>query len=126
MHLLLAQPGQVTDGVEAVDLAQTPGDIVVLSAADTELAALAAARATLAEPQELRLASLLHLGHPMSVDMYLDQTATRSRLVIARVLGGEGYWAYGLEQFAARLGAAGIPFAALPGDDKPDAALARV
>ena len=44
MHLLAATPGVVSDGSEAVDLGQTPGDIVVLSAADTELAALAAAQ----------------------------------------------------------------------------------
>ena len=41
MHLLAAQPGAVSDGSEAVDLGQSPGDIVVLSAADTELACLA-------------------------------------------------------------------------------------
>ncbi|MCL4152700.1 UNVERIFIED_CONTAM: hypothetical protein GTU68_020158, partial [Idotea baltica] len=61
----------------------------------------------------------------MSVDLYLEQTATKSRLVIARVLGGEGYWPYGIEQFAARLREAGVQFAALPGDDKPDDALRR-
>ena len=44
MHLLAAKPGTISDGGEAVDLGQTPGDIVVLSAADTELACLAAAR----------------------------------------------------------------------------------
>ncbi|MEO1490848.1 MAG: cobaltochelatase subunit CobN [Pseudomonadota bacterium] len=125
MHLLLAQPGAVMDGSEAVDLEQTPGDIVIISAADTELAALAEARATRTDPLDLRLASLMHLTHPMSVDLYLDQTATKAKLVIVRVLGGEGYWTYGLEQFAARLGAAGIGFAALPGDDKPDEALLR-
>jgi hypothetical protein len=47
MHLLAAQPGTVADGSAAVDLGQSPGDIVVLSAADTELACLAAARARL-------------------------------------------------------------------------------
>ncbi|MEM7509035.1 MAG: cobaltochelatase subunit CobN [Pseudomonadota bacterium] len=126
MHLLLAQPGEVTDGSEAVDLAQTPGDLIVITAADTELAALSAARGEMSDPPDLRLASLMHLAHPLSVDKYLDDTATKARLVIARVLGGEGYWPYGIEQFAARLGEAGIAFAALPGDDKPDAALARV
>jgi cobaltochelatase CobN len=35
MHLLAAQPGTISDGTEAVDLGQTAGDIVVLSAADT-------------------------------------------------------------------------------------------
>ncbi|MGR3717636.1 MAG: cobaltochelatase subunit CobN [Thermohalobaculum sp.] len=127
MHLLLAQPGEVTDGSEAVDLGQTPAELIVISAADTELAALAEARAALGpEAPELRLASLMHLTHPMSVDLYLENTATKARLVVARVLGGEGYWPYGLEQFAARLGEAGVAFAALPGDDKPDQALWRI
>jgi len=126
MHLLLAQPGEISDGSEAVDLGQTPADVIVITAADTELAALSEARGTLGEEApSLRLASLLHLAHPMSVDLYLDQTATRAKLVIARVLGGEGYWSYGLEQFAARLAQAGVAFAALPGDDKPDEALRR-
>ncbi|MEM8825123.1 MAG: cobaltochelatase subunit CobN, partial [Pseudomonadota bacterium] len=81
------------------------------------------ARAEMPDPPTLRLASLLHLRHPMSVDLHLDACATKSRLVVARILGGRGYWTYGLEQYAARLHEAGVPFAALPGDDKPDAEL---
>ncbi|MCL5775625.1 cobaltochelatase subunit CobN [Limibaculum sp. FT325] len=126
MHLLLAQPGQA-DPSEAVDLGQSPAEVIVISAADTELAALAEARAELGpDAPGLRLASLLHLAHPMSVDLYLDRTATRARLVIARVLGGESYWTYGIEQFTARLAEAGVAFAALPGDDKPDPGLSRI
>lgn len=120
MHLLAAIPGAISDGKEPVDLGQTPADVVVISAADTELAALSEARATMASPPTLRLASLLHLQHPMSVDLHLDTCATKSKLVIARVLGGAGYWRYGLTQYAARLCAAGVTFVALPGDDKPD------
>lgn len=40
MHLLAAQPGMVTDGSEAVDLGQQPGDVVILSAADLSWPAL--------------------------------------------------------------------------------------
>ena len=123
MHLLAATPGNIDDGKEPVDLGQTPADVVVISAADTELATLSGARGEMDAPPSLRLASLMNLQHPMSVDLHLDQCATRSRLVIARVLGGAGYWKYGLEQYAARLHEAGLPFAALPGDDKPDAEL---
>ena len=47
MHLLAAEPGAINDGSHAVDLGQTPGDIIVLSAADTELSAIAQARAKL-------------------------------------------------------------------------------
>lgn len=122
MHLLAATPGNIDDK-EPVDLGQTPADVVVISAADTELAALSEARAEMAEAPSLRLASMMNLMHPMSVDLHLDDCATKSRIVIARVLGGAGYWKYGLEQYAARLHEAGIPFAALPGDDKPDAEL---
>lgn len=120
MHLLAAIPGSLDDGQEPVDLGQTPADLVVLSAADTELAALSAARSEMADPPELRLANLMHLRHPMSVDLHVQSCAVGSRMVVARVLGGTGYWRYGLEQYAAHLHAAGVPFAALPGDDKPD------
>src|SRR5262249_36970827 len=72
MHLLAAQPGTIVDGSAAVDLGQTPGDIVVLTAADSELASLAAARSRLgADFPRVRLANLLHLGHNMSVDLYV-------------------------------------------------------
>ena len=127
MHLLAAQPGSIDDGSEPVDLGQTPADLVFISAADTELAALSEARAELGKAAPgLRLASLNHLRHPMSVDLHLENCATRSRLVIARVLGGAGYWKYGLEQYAIELARAGVPFAALPGDDKPDEELFRL
>jgi cobaltochelatase CobN len=126
MHLLAATPGQIDDGKEAVDLAQTPADVVFISAADTELAALSAARAEMEGAPSLRLANLTHLNHPMSVDLHIDDCAKRSRMVIARVLGGTGYWRYGVEQYAAHLAEAGVPLALLPGDDKPDAELAAL
>ncbi len=126
MHLLAATPGQIDDGREPVDLGQTPADVVFISAADTELAALSAARAEMDNPPSLRLASLTHLAHPMSVDLHIEHCARHARLVIARVLGGTGYWRYGVEQYAAHLHAAGVPLALLPGDDKPDPELRRL
>jgi len=72
MHLLAAKPGQIADGSEAIDLGQTPGEIVVLSAADSELACLSRAYARLPEPKpSLRLANLLQLSHHLSVDAYV-------------------------------------------------------
>lgn len=126
MHLLAATPGSLDEGTEPVDLGQSPADLVVLSAADTELAALSEARGSWPDGPSLRLANLTHLRHPMSVDLHLDTCATGAGMVIARVLGGTGYWRYGLEQYAARLHEAGVPFAALPGDDKPDEELWRL
>ena len=126
MHLLAATPGSIDDGTEPVDLGQTPSDVVFISAADTELAALSEARAEMPNPVGLRLANMTHLQHPMSVDMHLDNCATQARLVIARVLGGTGYWRYGAEQYAARCYEAGVALALLPGDDKPDEELRQL
>ena len=127
MHLLAAQPGAIDNGADPVDLGQTSAEVVFISAADTELAALSEARAAIeADAPSLRLASLNHLQHPMSVDLHIENCAAKSGLVIARVLGGAGYWKYGLEQYAIELAQAGVPFAALPGDDKPDDELFRL
>ena len=127
MHLLAAQPGAIDNGADPVDLGQTPAEVVFISAADTELAALSEARAAIeADAPSLRLASLNHLQHPMSVDLHIENCAAKSGLVIARVLGGAGYWKYGLEQYAIELAQTGVPFAALPGDDKPDDELFRL
>ena len=119
MHLLAATPGAVEEG-EAVDLGQTPGDIAILSAADTELALLAEAqRKRLAEDGQaptLRLANVMALGHNLSVDLHVERVLSRARLVVVRLLGGRGYWPYGVE----RLGALEAPVALLPGDDRAD------
>ena len=125
MHLLKAQPGVVADGSEAVDLGQTPGDIVVLSAADTELASLAAARATLGETfPSVRLANLMQLSHNASVDLYCEAVIAEARLVVVRLLGGKSYWPYGVEQIVETCAATGATLVLLPGDDQPDPELA--
>ena len=125
MHLLAAQPGGVSDGSEAVDLGQTPGDIVIISAADTELTLLAQARAR--RPADgfpsVRLANLMHLAHNMSVDLYVEDIIANAKLVVLRVLGGRSYWSYGCDEIAAVCVRECIPLAFLPGDDQPDAEL---
>jgi len=127
MHLLAAQPGDIDDGAAAVDLEQSPGDIVVLSAADSEIAGLAAAhRHRGPDAPTLRLANLMRLGHNMSVDLYVDCVIAGARLVIVRLLGGRGYWPYGVEQIAAICRSRKIALAFVPGDDQPDAELAAL
>src|SRR5690606_39276568 len=71
MHLLQGQPRGLTGEAEPVDLGQSPADIVILSAADTEIAGLAAARRALGPSfPSLRLANWMALSHPYSVDLY--------------------------------------------------------
>ncbi len=122
MHLLLAQQGTISDGDEAIDLGQSPGDILFLSAADTELAAVAAAHGG-AAGYSLRLASLMSLKHPMSVDTYVERTARHAKLIIVRALGGASYFHYALEALHAAAARSGALIAVLPGDSKPDAGL---
>src|SRR5437660_3698145 len=128
MHLLATEPGIIADGSAAIDLAQTPGDIIVLASADTEIALLAVVqarrRATDPTAPSLRLAPVMRLGHNFSVDLYMELVA-QARLVVARLLGGSAYWPYGVERLVETCRQHGIPLALLPGDDKPDAELAR-
>ncbi|WP_049731868.1 cobaltochelatase subunit CobN [Rhizobium ecuadorense] len=124
MHLLLAQQGTISDGEEAIDLGQTPGDILFLSAADSELAAVATAHQARGGPHSLRLASLMSLKHPMSVDTYVERTARHARLIVVRALGGASYFRYALEALHACAARNGTLIAVLPGDSRPDAGLA--
>ncbi|MEQ8602893.1 MAG: cobaltochelatase subunit CobN [Marivibrio sp.] len=124
MHLLAATPGATDDGSEAVDLGQSPGDILVLTAADTEIATLAAAqrrrRAEQSDAPSLRCANLMRLGHNLSVDLWVENTLPGAKLVVGRLLGGRGYWPYGVDEITAACRAQGIAVVWLPGDDQPD------
>ncbi|MBI5128002.1 MAG: cobaltochelatase subunit CobN [Rhodopseudomonas palustris] len=117
MHLKLDASASIDDGDVARDLQQEPAEIVVLSAADTDLAAFAAARATLPDDfPSLRLTNLLALGHPASVDLYVERTLPRARIVILRMLGGEAYWPHGVESLRRDAFARGALFACIPGE----------
>jgi cobaltochelatase CobN len=127
MHLLVTHSGTIDDGAEPRDLGQTPGDIVVLSSADTELSLLARAHGALtaASPQpSLRLVNLMQLKHNFSVDLYAEKTLTGARLVVLRLLGGRSYWPYGLERLTDMAAARSFELIVMPGDDKPDPMLA--
>ncbi len=126
MHLLLSQKGSINETDEAVDLGQDPADLVFISAADTELSSLSAAKSELGdEAPQLRVANLMQLSHPMSVDVYAQNTVSKSRLVVVRVLGGESYWQYGLEKLLETAQQNSVELVVLPGDDKSDPGLAR-
>jgi cobaltochelatase CobN len=127
MHLLATSIATLDEADAAVDLAQSPADVVVLSFADSDLSALAAAWQRDAEMLPgLRLASLKKLKHPMSVDLYVEKVVAQARMVIVRCLGGFDYWRYGLECIAGVARQNRILFAALPGDDRPDPRLAEI
>src|SRR5277367_4987409 len=125
MHLLTTSSIGLDEIVEAVDLGQPPGDIAILSFADSDLSALAAAwqaeRDTL---PSVRLAHLRDLRHPMSVDMWIDRVGAHARVIVVRLLGGLDWWKYGIERLSVLARERGIALAVLPGEDRDDSRLA--
>jgi len=124
MHMLRVETRSIDGTAEAVDLDQTPADIVALSFTDTDLSVLAAAwevgRDTL---PSLRLANLSALRHPFSVDLYLEKVIAKARFVLVRLLGGKDYWRYGVDELAMLARERGIHLAIVPGDHREDARL---
>ena len=125
MHLLTTSATGLDEIVEAVDLGQPPGDIAVLSFADSDLAGLAAAwQAERENLPRVRLAHLRDLRHPMSVDLWIDRVGAHAKVILIRLLGGLDWWEYGVERLAALARERGIALAVLPGEDRDDARLA--
>src|SRR5437588_9941322 len=126
MHLLTTTAATLDDMVEPVDLGQPPGDVVVLSFADSDLAGLAAAWALERDAlPSVRLAHLRDLRHPMSVDLWLERVAAHAKVIVVRLLGGLDWWRYGVERLSALPLARGIVLALLPGEDRDDPRLAQ-
>jgi len=124
MHLLQTSSTTLDDIVEPVDLGQTPGDIVVVSFVDSDLAGLAAACAAETETlPSLRLAHLRDLRHPMSIDLWIDSVARHAHVIVVRLLGGLDWWRYGVESLSAMAHENNIALAVLPGEDRDDARL---
>jgi cobaltochelatase CobN len=125
MHLLTTSSTGLDEIVEAVDLGQPPGDIAILSFADTDLSALAAAwQAEREMLPSVRLAHLRDLRHPMSVDLWIDRVAVHAKVILVRLLGGLDWWKYGIERLSALARECGIVLAVLPGEDRDDPRLA--
>ncbi|QTW19980.1 cobaltochelatase subunit CobN [Comamonas kerstersii] len=144
MHLLAVQPGGFVDDEAFVSsLGQSPAQLVILSAADTTLALLAEAyeqlqaqsQAPLSAKQgseqvtqsphgsplpTVRLANLMHLRQPASVDLYVDEVLQHARVVIIDHLGGESYWPYGTERIREVCRRQGITLVMFSGDTTED------
>jgi cobaltochelatase CobN len=121
MHLLTTSSTGLDEIVEAVDLAQPPGEIAILSFADSDLAALVAAwEAERAALPSLRLAHLRDLRHPMSVDLWIDRVGAHAKVILVRLLGGLDWWRYGVDRLAALARERGSALAVLPGEDRDD------
>jgi cobaltochelatase CobN len=127
VHVLATRPGGYAAGDGVVDLRQTPADVVILSAADTDLLLIASALEALApDHPSLRLASLLQLRSNASVDLYFDAVLQHARVVIVALMGGRGYWPYGVDRLVERAADGALELVLVPGDDTVDPELSRL
>src|ERR1700730_183754 len=125
MHLLATSSTTLDETVAPVDLGQPPGDVVVLSFADSDLSGLAAAWAMERDAlPSVRLAHLRDLRHPLSVDLWIDRVGVHAKVILVRLLGGLDWWRYGIERLAALARERAIVLAVLPGEDRDDPRLA--
>ncbi|WP_158964092.1 cobaltochelatase subunit CobN [Chachezhania sediminis] len=131
MHVVFRESHGLEETETPTDLAQDPADLVVLSFSDSDLGAFAAGWHRAKEtgrvpPPSLRLANLSALKHPLSVDVYVEQTLSGAKGILIRLIGGAPYWAYGLQSVAALARAQGIALAVLPADGREDPRLDEV
>ncbi len=100
MHRLVSIPG--VDSSENISLVEQPeAPILLLSSAASDIATLSK---TLGQKKFsnwknlIRALCLSAIDHPAQIDHYLSTTASSSKIILIRLLGGRGHWSYGLEQ----------------------------
>jgi cobaltochelatase CobN len=122
MHRLAAIPGGWTPDAEGVIfIEQSPAPLVIITAADTDIQVMATALTQLpSEFPALRMVNLLQLQQNLSIDTYAETVLSQARGIVLRLLGGRGYWSYGLEVVKQTVEQTGASLFVMPGDDRPD------
>lgn len=124
MHVIFRENHGLEETEAPTDLAQSPADLVFLSFSDSDLGAFVQAWHNGGGPEgrlpSLRLANLVALRHPLSVDTYVEQTLSGAKGILIRLIGGVPYWSYGLQQVLQLAEEKGIALAVLAADGRPD------
>jgi len=124
MHVIFRESHGLEETEVPTDLGQRPADLVVLSFSDSDLGAFAAGwRRAKGGLPSLRLANLVNLRHPVSVDTYVENTLSGAKGILVRLIGGEAYWPYGLASLQDLAKRRGIALAVLPADGREDVRL---
>ncbi|MES2541848.1 MAG: cobaltochelatase subunit CobN [Pseudomonadota bacterium] len=125
MHVVFRESHGLEETETPFDVGQDPADLVVLSFSDSDLGAFTAGYERMrrvgntAHPT-VRLANIIALKHPISVDTYVERTLFGAKAVLVRIIGGEAYWPYGLATLQDLARRNGIALAVLPADGRPD------
>ncbi|WP_169546408.1 cobaltochelatase subunit CobN [Sneathiella aquimaris] len=121
MHVVFRESHGLEENEVAQDLGQDPADLVVLSFSDSDLGAFAAGWEQAREDlPSVRLANLAALKHPLSVDVYIENTLQDAKAILIRLIGGEQYWQYGLSAVNELARREKIALAVLPADGRND------
>ncbi|WP_299252819.1 cobaltochelatase subunit CobN [uncultured Aquimarina sp.] len=131
MHLISTIPGGWNPNDEGVFyIQQKPGDILFLSAADTELYTLNKVYSVLyqenLEIPSLRLANLTYFKQELTIDTYIEEVVSKAKIVVLKLLGGTAYFSYLCEAIKAYAEAHDIQLLFLPGDNVPDLELMQL
>ncbi|GAA0892047.1 cobaltochelatase subunit CobN [Fulvivirga kasyanovii] len=125
MHLIATIPGGWNPNDEGVFyVEQQPGDILFLSASDTEIKTANDAYRQLGDQYEnlpsFRLANLTYFKQELTIDTYIDEVASEAKVIVLRLLGGKSYFSYLCEAFVEIAEERGIKVIFIPGYDQPD------
>lgn len=118
MHILVREIQSLDEQAPAEDLQHEPADIIFLSFSDNDLNIMDSCCKHLSQDSfTIHLVSLRRLRHPMSVDLYLDQTIRQSKFIILRLLGGIEAWRYGTDELYNLCQTFHIPLAIISGEN---------
>lgn len=125
MHVVFRESHGLEETETPFDVGQDPADLVVLSFSDSDLGAFAAGFERMrwggnTSHPTVRLANIIALKHPISVDTYVERTLSAAKAILVRLIGGEAYWPYGLATLQDLARRQGIALAVLPADGRPD------
>ncbi|WP_298310410.1 cobaltochelatase subunit CobN [uncultured Aquimarina sp.] len=125
MHLISTIPGGWNpndEGVFYID--QSPGDIVFLSSADSDLFMMNNAYKLIHQSVEnassFRFANLSYFKQELTIDTYIDEVVSSAKIVVLKLLGGKAYYNYLCEAVTECCEENDIQLLFLPGDNKPD------
>ncbi len=107
MHLVATIPGGWNPNDDEIFyIEQQPGDIVFLSAGDTEIHTMNEAYKQLYAVEgtalpSLRMTNLVYLKQELTIDTYLEEVLEKAKVIVCSMLGGISYYKYLVESLVA-------------------------
>jgi cobaltochelatase CobN len=125
VHLISTIPGGWNpndEGVFYID--QSPGDIVFLSSADSDLFMMNNAyklmHNSVGPVPSFRFANLSYFKQELTIDTYVEDVIASAKIIVLKLLGGKAYYNYLCEAISECCEENNIQLVFLPGDNKPD------